>query len=470
LNCLDHPARSEIVGGARLSRFALNASWDPASCPEAQAPRYLARFQDLVVRSAVFLHHDNAVSWPDDVSLVVRWEALAPLPADYRAVLYLQDPAGRTWVEGGQEILGADYRRPSAWLPGEGGDQTFHLELPAAIPPGTYTVTLGIFEPATGRRLSARAGVREGEEIFAGLAIEVGAVTVRPPTSPPSPWDVSLAERFDAPLSAGSLVLLGQNPPPAQLASGDRGSFDLLWSATAPPQADYALAWQLVGPQSGVALSQQVPLSPYPTSRWRAQELQQVRYDLPVPPELPAGIYGLRANVVDGRGTPLWPDDVLLATIEILDRARRFSLPPDIAYPLDVRLGEVVYLRGFDLDVLVARPGDEIPLTLYWQADGPTSLSYTVFVHLVGPDGMLHGQVDRLPADGAAPTHTWAPGQVVVDEMALPVLADAPPGAYHVAVGLYDVVSGDRLPVYDASGTQLPNGQIILPVEIWIHE
>jgi hypothetical protein len=143
-------------------------------------------------------------------------------------------------------------------------------------------------------------------------------------------------------------------------------------------------------------------------------------------------------------------------------------LPADIAYPLDLRLGDVVRLRGFNIGALLAGPGDRIPLTLIWQADGPTDLSYAVFVHLIGPDGLIHGQQDHPPAGGAAPTHSWATGQVIVDEIALPVYDDAPLGVYHIAVGLYNPTSADRLPVYDATGIELPNDQIELPLEVTV--
>jgi hypothetical protein len=277
-----------------------------------------------------------------------------------------------------------------------------------------------------------------------------------------------IAERFTPPLASGSLNLLGYAPPPDQIASGDRVSFDLFWQATAAPEADYILRWRLYGADGDMAVEETVPLSPYPTGRWRDRELEQVRYDLPVAPEFPAGDYTLSVNVLDAHDAPTWAEDVTLARFEIVARDRLFTLPSDIAYPLDVTLGDVVHLRGFDLDVLSVQPRGQLPLTLYWQADGPTDLSYTVFVHLVGPDGMLFGQSDRPPVGGAAPTHTWARGQVIIDEIGLPVLADASPGTYHIAVGLYDPVSGDRLPVYDATGTELPNLQIVLPVEITV--
>jgi hypothetical protein len=287
---------------------------------------------------------------------------------------------------------------------------------------------------------------------------------------------VDLAQRLAPPARAGPLALLGHNPPPTRIASGDRVGFDLLWQASTAPGVDYFLRWQLMPSAGSGTLTETAPLSPYATARWREQELEQVRYDLSVPPDLPAGDYTLVINVLDASGAPLWAEDMTLAHVEILARDRLFTLPADIAYPLDLRLGDVVHLRGFDLrpqtqgevGVLSAQPGDQIPLKLYWQADGPTDLSYTVFVHLVGPDGMLHGQVDRPPAGGAAPTHSWAEEQVVIDEMLLPVLPDAPAGAYHIAVGLYDPGSGERLPIYDAAGTELSNRQIVLPVEVTV--
>ena len=277
-----------------------------------------------------------------------------------------------------------------------------------------------------------------------------------------------MAERLDAALAAGPLLLLGWNPPPTRILSGDRASFDLFWQAVAAPTADYALRWHLSSPEGDVLLEETVPLSRYRTALWREQELVQVRYDLSVTPDLPAADYNLMLNILDSEGARLWDMDYLLASVTILARERQFTLPSGIAYPLDFSLGRVVHLRGFDIGGLSVQPGSRLPLRLYWQADGPTDLSYTVFIHLIGPDGLLHGQVDRLPADGAAPTHSWAHGQVVVDEIALPVLADAPLGTYRIAVGLYEQEHGGRLPVYDASGAELPDRQILLPLEVTV--
>jgi hypothetical protein len=248
-----------------------------------------------------------------------------------------------------------------------------------------------------------------------------------------------------------------------------------LWSATASPGADYRVRWRLTG-DGPVALEHIAPLSTYATSNWRQDDSFDAHYDLRIDPAVPAGSYGLTLNVIDSDGNPLWAEDTVIGPIEVLHRDRQFDLPDDISHSLDLTLGDTVHLRGFDISPLPlgegagvrAHPGDALPLTLYWQGDGPTDIDYTVFVHLVGPDGLPHGQLDYPPGGGTAPTSSWAQGQVIIDELALPIAGNAAPGTYHIAVGLYDAASGGRLPVTDGSGQSLPDDQIILPIEITV--
>jgi hypothetical protein len=178
------------------------------------------------------------------------------------------------------------------------------------------------------------------------------------------------------------------------------------------------------------------------------------------------GVYALALNVLAPGGQRLWPEDQQLAEVEVLPRDRVYDLPADIGYALDLSLGGFAHFRGFDVDGAGSelKLGDGLDLTLYWQAGGPADLDYTVFVHLVGPDGRPHGQADFAPGAGAAPTTSWVAGQVIVDELRLTVADDAPAGAYQIAVGMYDVVTGGRLAVSDASGQAAPSDQAILPV------
>ena len=274
----------------------------------------------------------------------------------------------------------------------------------------------------------------------------------------------------DSPLTADPFLACAPELTRWSIPSGDRFTLALTWSALEPPQTDYNIRWRLLDSIAAVADEETVALSPYPTAHWRDGDTFEVRYDLRADPTLPAGVYTLTLNVLAPTDQPLWSEDEPVASIEVLPRQRLFDLPSDISHPLDLTLGGMIHLRGVDLpaEEISAHPGDSLPLTLYWQADGPTDIDYTVFVHLVGPDGRPHGQVDHIPAAGAAPTTSWVADQVIADHVSLPVAGDAPAGLYHVAIGMYDVISGGRLPIVDASGQPLPDNQAILPVEITI--
>jgi hypothetical protein len=100
----------------------------------------------------------------------------------------------------------------------------------------------------------------------------------------------------------------------------------------------------------------------------------------------------------------------------------------------------------------VLEPGKKLSLTLVWHADRPPTMPYTVFNHLVGPDGALYGQWDNPPVHGTYPTTDWAAGEAVFDQYLIPLKEDAPPGEYHLLVGMYDPATGQRLAVLDDQG------------------
>jgi hypothetical protein len=78
--------------------------------------------------------------------------------------------------------------------------------------------------------------------------------------------------------------------------------------------------------------------------------------------------------------------------------------------------------------------------------------SYTVFTHLLDEAHQVRGQQDNPPVGGRYPTTLWVPDEVVVDEYALAIHPDAPPGTYLIEVGMYDPSTMQRLPVQDPTG------------------
>ncbi len=423
-------------------------------------PQY-ANFDQIALVDAIL--PDAPVNTPFPVFM--RWQALAPIPSDLHVSLHLRDSDGHLWAEVGHPLLNDVTFPTTAWAPGEWMDNVLTLDLPERIPPDTYTLQLTLANSD-----GAQLGAWDADDQFQGVRVSLGDVEIAPPVEPVPP----LLCKETRSLTAGPMQTCTPDLPQQAIPSGDVLTLALTWSATTPPLpggaggGDYRIRWRLLDVAGSVALEQIVALSPYAASNWRAGDSFDARYDLRLDPTLPAARYTLAFNVLPPDGRPIWPQDETLTTVEILPRDRLFELPSNIAHPLHLALGDVVHLRGFDLDHTQAAPGDTLPLTLYWQANGPTDLDYTIFVHLVGPDGHSYGQVDQFPGAGAAPTTSWASGQVIVDEINLPVAPDAPAGSYHIAIGLYDATSGGRLPITDASGYPLPDNRAFLPPEITI--
>ena len=99
-----------------------------------------------------------------------------------------------------------------------------------------------------------------------------------------------------------------------------------------------------------------------------------------------------------------------------------------------------------------AQVGRDLTVVLYWQAASPVNGRYTVFTHLLGPDGRLVAQQDNWPVTGLAPTDTWQPETPIRDPYTLTIPVGAPPGEYRLVVGLYD--EAGRRPLTLADGAQ----------------
>jgi hypothetical protein len=118
-----------------------------------------------------------------------------------------------------------------------------------------------------------------------------------------------------------------------------------------------------------------------------------------------------------------------------------------IAHPRQADFERGIRLAGYELDRADAGPGDLLHLTLYWQATEKIGQDYTIFAHLLGPDGRIWGQMDGQPLWGRWPTDAWiTEGEgLVADRHTVPVDPAAPQGEYRFSVGLYLPGSGERL-------------------------
>jgi hypothetical protein len=201
-----------------------------------------------------------------------------------------------------------------------------------------------------------------------------------------------------------------------------------------------------------------VPLSAYPTSRWRVGQVINPLYDVPLDPLLPTGTYTVQFNVLDASGRATWEQDVQLGTLEVYQPARSFDLPGDIQHPLNVQLGESMVLKGYTLKPAVGA----MDLTLYWQADARPEGNYVVFVHALDAEDNVIAQADRLLLESGQITSGWAVGQVAVDQYSISLPANVSPDTVRVGVGLYDADHGNRLKITLPDGTHPANDRLIL--------
>jgi len=105
---------------------------------------------------------------------------------------------------------------------------------------------------------------------------------------------------------------------------------------------------------------------------------------------------------------------------------------------------------------------------LLWRGQRRINTPYTVFVHLIDPNGHLVQQIDTEPGAGTAPTPSWTPGITVTDRYALEVPANIPPGVYQLRAGMYPTGQPlNRVPVVDPGRTTVDSNSILIkPITI----
>ncbi|HEY1408844.1 MAG TPA: glycosyltransferase family 39 protein, partial [Promineifilum sp.] len=111
-------------------------------------------------------------------------------------------------------------------------------------------------------------------------------------------------------------------------------------------------------------------------------------------------------------------------------------------------------LVGYTLDGTAA-PGHELNLTSYWRVDqlSPDRAEWYVasYYHLVGDVGQI---ISNVGVHGQW-AHRWELGDVYIENVTIPVPADANPGNHHLEMGLFDSVN-PRTYSFFKDGTPVP--------------
>jgi hypothetical protein len=149
------------------------------------------------------------------------------------------------------------------------------------------------------------------------------------------------------------------------------------------------------------------------------------------------------------KATDEWYDDFRLCLYAPPGALQGFETEMDS----DATLGESIRLDSYAINTTSAQAGETLAVALTWETDKADLSDYTVFFHLISPDGELAAQRDAEPVGGFRPTSTWSAGELINDRHGLLLPSDIEPGEYALWAGLYDTATGERLPVRLANGS-----------------
>lgn len=105
----------------------------------------------------------------DIIPLALDWTASSAPEANYSVLVHLGLPDGAPFAQNDATPVGG-FRPTASWRQGESVADQRGVSIPPAIPPGQYTLFVGLYDPATGKRLKLASGA----DRFA-----LGQVTVR---------------------------------------------------------------------------------------------------------------------------------------------------------------------------------------------------------------------------------------------------------------------------------------------------
>ncbi|MCP4357426.1 MAG: hypothetical protein GY796_05340 [Chloroflexi bacterium] len=253
------------------------------------------------------------------------------------------------------------------------------------------------------------------------------------------------------------IQLLGYDlTPPDQL--------DLYWQVDAVPTTRHTIAVTL-SDAAGVPVKiiyNDIP-GYTPTTAWEPGQIIHDEYTLPLNLlKAPIG-YIVSVSLDEAANMPVLSAAEVTVTLGRTKRAPSDTAVPPIAQPIGTIFGEAIRLSHTDIPQTI-QAGKPFDFTFYWESLAPVAKDYTIFIHLLHPDGSLAAGQDGQPLNGRYPTSYWEPDEKIADTHTWQ--PDLPPGNYQLQIGLYQLQTGQRLPL---SGPQSHLGDRLILSNIEIH-
>jgi hypothetical protein len=373
----------------------------------------IARWQDGIALLGVALD-DPAVQPAAEAWLTLYWQAAEPQTQNVQARLRLVDASGETVWQSAPTYAASNRYPPVAWKDGEVVPDFHAIPILYTLQPGVYDVEASLGLPFSQEIVPLEGGATWATITSLTVELPHGRVPLR-------------GSRTAIAYDGGAL--LGFEVPPT-VAPGSPADLIATWlDGTNSVQVAYALA----APDRAATF--------VPPPGHNAVQVRGSRDERDG-----ATTWALTGSHLRCGWLAPPRESCILATTQIAGADVADAVA---SFDNQMLLTEVRFEAGR------LQPGQLVDVTLVWQGLRAMQEDYTVFVHLLGPDGRVHGQVDQWPVQGTYPTSTWPVGASIEDRYLVPLDADAPPGSYQVEIGVYLLATNTRLSVFDEQGNPI---------------
>ncbi len=386
----------------------------------------LANQADVRAAAPISLIHAAIFQIPNRAEIVVQTNWQSSAGQDYNMVIYAKDGQDNVWSTVEYKLVGNSGLPAEHWSPEKTEEHFATLSMPPATPPGEYEIAIELFDSS-----GNRSGLFTTDGRFLGSQSTLVTLHYTPPQSE----QVELPENA-IPLSA---PLIATTSLPTTLKQGSTAALNLWWEHT--DSTEGTLDFQL-------KIGESVLSSPINVENYQTGKVYRHKPKWRIPADFPPGEWPLSLGLAPS-DQPNDFSEIGMITIEAENR--NFSLPVGTE-PINIQFGTLGRLQQAQATV-----SDQLNLSLTWQASEDSSVDYTMFVHVRDDQGNVIDQIDRPPAKSTA---AWVTNEVIVDQLSF----EATDEAVEIAIGLYDPNSGERIPVFSADGTPLPDRQFIVDV------
>jgi len=387
----------------------------------------LSVFDGLVLGNNVPIAAINSVGdIPDSTAdralcLPIQMTLNQAVEDDLKAAVIVRNSFGWEITRADAPFATANQRTTSQLQAGESVMAYPLLRLPYGAPPGDYQIMLRVYDeqgtPSGYDLITSSSRFPAKDLPLATWQVLPGAdwVVVSRENGLPVQANISISDQ---------LVLLAHNGSPDEaiiVNNGESIPLTLLWQGDdALPDLTLAGAgWEVIIPAEAQARSSI-------TLEWRIVQ---------IPLDISAGEAVLRL-----------PDKSVVSRYAVEVLPALFD-EPEVDIPVGIEIPDVGVLVGYTAAGASFTRDQPLPVTLVWQANATPDVSYMIFVQLLNEQGALIAQSDSIPAQNTQPTTGWRAGEYIVDRHELKFNERAAPGPATMIVGVYDAITGTRVPI-----------------------